>query len=304
MKLGCFFFCLFPFLGVTQNDSIRTLAAFGVNGGIEILQPSDLSYTDFQSSLNAPDFIFESALAHQITPERLYSRQSITGYVRLRIAKSKNLGSFKQFYVQLGALYSSGQNLSYELYESMHQIGDSVYVTENGETQSYTRDTIFNTRTTYNSYMKNIGMSTEFLMSAGNERAGFSIGLGSSFQMSLTNVVKAEQSTYYETALYNNQGEAVYYQPTSSTASNGGSGSLSVSNDFGHFSQEHQLNTNYLLTTYVPLKLEATLSDKPVWSQLSMEFTAKLGYEMLFSPSQSFSGRLAYGMGVGLNYYL
>ena len=145
--------------------------------------------------------------------------------------------------------------------------------------------------------MKNVGLSSEILMSTGKKSSSFTCGVGASFQMSMSNAVRAAQITYYESALFDTNGQAAYYEANEN-------GEMNYSNDFGLFTQEHKLNTNYLLTTYLPFKFEAIISDKPFWSQLSMEFTGKVGYEMLFGNHQIFSGRLAYGLGVGVNYYL
>jgi hypothetical protein len=300
MKLLRFFFLLIPFLTAAQKEEVKTFSSFGVNAGLDVLQASDLSYYDFQFGLKGADLGFESESAQQVTPDRLYSRQSLSAYLRLRLAKNKILGPFKQFYLQIGSTFSTGQNLSYEFSETWHKGGDTVFITENNVTSVYTRDSVFNKRTTYNSYMKNIGVASEFLLSSGSKSAGFTCGLGASFQMSLANSVSASQVTYYETALYSEKGVAEFYQDGFLPAQ----GNAFSSNDFGIFSQDHKLNTNYLLTSYLPFKFEAFISDKPFWSQLSMEFTAKIAYEMLFIPKSSFSGRLSYGLGVGMNYYL
>jgi hypothetical protein len=298
MRLLCVILFFISSNSFSQNE-VKSLEALNLNAGLQILRPSSLSYLDFKSSFSGTDFFIESTSAKNTTSEKLFSRQFVSGSVQFRILKDKSLGWFKKFNFNIGSSFSSGQNLSYSFTDNYLVRGDSVWITQGGETDLYFSDSIHRIETNYFTQLKNIGFFSEFWLSTAEKNSGASIGFGLSGQFSIENNVFLTNDSYYTTALYDESGNVAFVKPSQSSSSNSYATTLSDS-----YNRSVTLPPIYIITPYIPIRFEAALSESPTLSDFSIELFAKVGYEFQFYSSNMVAGRLSSMLGFGLNYYL
>ncbi|OIQ25304.1 MAG: hypothetical protein BM555_06720, partial [Crocinitomix sp. MedPE-SWsnd] len=94
MKFSCTLIIFVSLLSYSQED-VKTLEAFNINVGVQMLQPSSLDYSNFKSSVNGNDFFIENSTALNTTSDKLYARQFVNGGLQFRILKEKSLSIFK-----------------------------------------------------------------------------------------------------------------------------------------------------------------------------------------------------------------
>lgn len=295
------FLLLFSINSFSQEE-FKTLEAFNLNFGLQILQPSSLHYDSFKMNVNEEDFFLESSLAENSTSDKLFSRQFLSGGLQLRILKEKKIWVFKRFNLNIGGSFTAGQNLDYSFVEDYKMPGDSVWITQGNNTQLYFSDSLYHKETHYYSQIKNVGLFSEFWLSSGEKNTGFSIGIGVSGQFAIENKLNLIQDTYYSTALFDQNGNPAYIQPTSTSLNN--HGVVYSRNLIDTYNNSVNLSSFYSITTYVPIKVEAALSEDNLLKNFSVDLHAKIGYEFQFLGSNLIANRLSYILGVGLNYYL
>ncbi len=300
MKFSCTLIIFVSLLSYSQED-VKTLEAFNINVGVQMLQPSSLDYSNFKSSVNGNDFFIENSTALNTTSDKLYARQFVNGGLQFRILKEKSLSIFKKFNLNLGGSFAAGQNLTYNFSENYRVQGDSIFITQAGQTEVYTSDTLYRLDTRYYSELKNVGLSTEFCMSTSESKTGFSTGFGLLGSFSIDNQLDLTQDRLFSTALYDENGNAAYVETISvPNAQSPVYGSQLAST----YNNSMKLASVYSIMPYIPLKMQAALSEDNFLKDLSVEFFAKVGYEFQFSASNYRSGRLSYLLGFGINYYL
>jgi len=300
MKFSCTLIVFISLASYSQDD-IKTLEAFNINVGVQMLQSSSLDYSNFKSSVNGSDFFIENSNALNTTSDKLYARQFVNGGLQFRILKDKSLSIFKKFNLNVGGSFSSGQNLTYNFSENYRVQGDSIFITQGGQTDLFMSDTLFGLDTRYYSELKNVGLSTEFCMATSEGKTGFTTGFGFLGSFSIDNQLDLTQDKYYSTALFDENGNAAYVQTI--TVPNA-QGPVYGSQLASSFNNSMKLAPVYSIMPYIPFKMHAALSEDSFLKDFSVEFYAKVGYEFQFSASNYRSGRLSYLLGFGLNYFL
>lgn len=280
---------------------MKTLEAFNIGVGLQIMKPSSMMYSEFKTTVNASDFFVENASAGEITSDKLYSRQFVSATAQFRILKEIKILIFKRFNLNVGSTFSNGQNLTYSFTENYTARGDSVWVTQGNNTDLYFSDSLYRIDTEYSTEVKNIGLFTEFWMST-EEKSGFAIGVGLLGQFAVENKLYLKHDTYFTTALYDQMGQPAWVKPsTSGIGTQGTVYSMTLANSLNN---SVSLSSLYYFTPYVPIKFEARLSEGPVLKNITVDLNAKVGYEVQFSGANINAGRLFYQLGFGLNYYL
>jgi len=297
-------FLLVPVLGWSQTDDNRKLIGFGIEGAINFFDESSISYSEFKSMLDSPEFFLEGSEAMNHTSPRMYSRNGLGASFMFKGPSSERMGPFKRTRFNVGAHYNSGSTFSFEFNERYRARQDTVVLTSStGLVETFYRDTLYSTSTEYSTKVKNVGLFAEYLIYTGEGWPSLSTGIGIAADGSISYAAQVRQTINYETGLYYQDG-GVYSISPAPSPQQGTNGSYNTSNFLYGNSESRQIQTSYFLRPYIPIRFESALSNRPKLSNITLDIVAKVGAEIHISPSSTVNTRMFYSLGVGFNYYL
>ncbi|MBD3638895.1 MAG: hypothetical protein HUJ25_16195 [Crocinitomicaceae bacterium] len=303
MRLLVTFMLILPVLGRSQSEKDNKFMGFGFEGVVNLLDEPTLSFSEYKSVVGHPEFFLHSDNAELIASDNLFYRNGLRARFIFRGPDAENLGAFKQSRFVTGLLYNSGNNYTFQFSETYRVRADTVTLTSSsGSTETLYRDTIYYNDTEYSARSQNVGLFCEYLIYTGEGMPGLATGIGIATDMTLLYEAQVRQTLNYSTALYDESGIARYtpvvYNPNTDTYSYG-----NVNYVYGN-SNLQKISTAYFIRPYIPIRIEAALSDRPKLSNFTVDINGKIGTEIQINPGASVNARMFYSLGLGLNYYL
>lgn len=287
----------------SQEENDRTFIGFGLEGNINLLDEPTLSFSEYKDVIADPTFFTHSTNAELIATDNFFNRNGVKMRFMFRGPDNQNLGAFKQSRFVVGALYNGGNNYTFDFKETQIKRADTVTLTSStGYSETLYRDTIFYFDTRYTARSRNVGLFFEYLIHTGEGMPGLITGLGISTDMTLQYVANVENQLTYSTGLYDEGGVAKYtpliYNHETDSYSYG------LLNRVSNSSSSKNIKTAYFIRPYIPVKIEARLSNRPNLFNFTVDINAKIGTEVQINPGASVNARMFYSVGLGLNYYL
>jgi hypothetical protein len=303
MRFTVLIILLFPLLGLSQVEKERKFIGLGLEADFNLFDEPTLSFEEFKSVLNAPEFFLHSSNAELVSTDNIFTRNGLRARFIFKGPDNENLGVFKKSRFVVGALYNAGNNYTFEFNESSSVRADTLVInSSSGTTQTLYVDTIFYNETKYSANSKNMGVFAEFLLYAGENTPKFSVGFGVAADMTLQYNAQVKQTLNYWTGLFDENGIAQYapvsYNPATDIYS-----FETINYVYGN-SKEQGIKTAFFIRPYIPVRLETRVSDRPKLSKFSVDINAKIGTEIQINPRASVNARMFYSIGMGLNYYL
>ena len=301
MRLLLSVLILLPIFGLAQSENERRLIGFGLEGSLNVLDEPTLSFEEYKSVINSPEFFLHSDSAELLSSSQLFTRNGVALRLILKGKTHKNLGAFKQSKFNIGALYNSGNNYSFNFRRIDRVRLDTITLSSStGTVETVYQDTIYYHDTEYSARSQNLGIYGEFIISTGEGMPGLSTGVGLAVDMTMLYEAQVRQTLIYESGLFTQEGTPAYITVVNPQ----GQGALATNTFVYGNSKTSRIKMAYFIRPYIPVRLETALSDRPNMAHFSVDINAKIGTEIQFNPNASINARMFYSIGLGLSYYL
>ena len=289
----------FPLLAFCQEEDQKKFIGFGIEGSLNILDEPTLSFDEYKSVVDSPDFFVHSLNSELLAVSHLFRRNGASVRFIFNGPTHKNLGAFQHSKFFLGASYNAGNNYSFNFNDVNRVRVDTLTITSSsGDVETHYRDTVYYLNTSYSAKSQNIGIYAEYLVFLGDKKEGFATGLGLASDITLMYDAQARQTLHYETGLYNGAGIPTYYEVNSN-----GSINSSENTEYG-IPNNKKLGMAYFIRPYIPVRIETKISNHPKMANFTLDLNVKIGTEIQINPQASVNARMYYSLGFGLNYYL